>query len=82
MAQLRASLLDGVLRRVVNEPALSGAWVKSQIDRLSAADQTTYLRIIRTLQELHPGVDEEKAGLVTYRGFKSRVNGKDTLHSS
>lgn len=78
-AELQASPMNGVVTRVESDPSVSGEWVKSQIAGLSGTDKTKYHRIIRLLQELQPGVDEEKAGLVTYRGFKSRVNGKDKL---
>ncbi|MEP7384596.1 MAG: M35 family metallo-endopeptidase [Gemmatimonadota bacterium] len=49
--------------------------MKPALAALPATEQRRYDKIIRMVRELHPGVEEEKAGLVTYRGFKTRTDG-------
>lgn len=75
IAQLERSKFGELAKKLLDDPNVSGEAVKASISALPADEQQRYKLYIRMIQELHPGVDEDKAGHVTYRGFKSRPNG-------
>lgn len=75
IAQLQNSRFGALLDQLDNNQDLSGDVVKAALAALPGDEKIRYKVYIRMIQELHPGVDEEKAGLVTYRGFKSRTDG-------
>ncbi len=75
VAQFNRSQFAQCVTQLQANPNLSGDTVKQSLDALPAEEQTRFKVYIQMIRELHPGVDEDIAGNVTYRGFKTRTNG-------
>lgn len=75
VAQFDRSQFGQLVERLLDNPDLAGETVKAALAGLPADERTRFKLYIQMVRELHPGVDEDTAGHVTYRGFKTRTDG-------
>lgn len=75
IAQFDRSRFGALVDRLLKNPDMSGDAVRQAIDALPGDEKTRFKLYIQMIRELHPGIDEDVAGHVTYRGFKSRTDG-------
>lgn len=75
IAQFERSRLSALVEQLVQHPDTPAETVRQAIDALPGEEKTRFRLYIQMIRELHPGVDEDISGHVTYRGFKTRTNG-------